>query len=110
MISIINGRDTGKTKQLLELARHKGATILTTNKRGLIVKANSLGYKDVKIIDYEDLNRDCFDITAPIVVHQVDRALEYLFNYWYNVNILGYTAHVNLAGYEKQLQKEKYKK
>ena len=106
MISIINGRDTGKTKQLLELARRKHATVLTTNKRGLIVKANSLGFKDVKIIDYNDLNNDCFDITAPIVIHQVDKALEYLFDYWYNVDILGYTAHISLAGYDKQLQKE----
>ena len=107
MISIINGRDTGKTKQLLELARRKKATILTPNKRGFIVKANSLGYQDVKIIDYEDLNRDCFDIIAPIIVHQADKALEYLFNYWYNVDVLAYSAHVNLAGIEKQMQREK---
>ena len=106
MISIINGRDTGKTKQLFELARRKKATIITANKRGLIVKAQSSGYKDVKIIDYEDLNRDCFDITAPIIIHQADRALEYLFNYWYNVDVLAYSAHVNLSGIEKQMNKE----
>ena len=106
MISIINGRDTGKTKQLLDLARRKQATILTMNKRAFSVKAKSLGYEDVNIIDY-DLNNDSFNIIDPILIHQVDNALKFLFDYWYNADIMGYSANVNLAGAEKQLQRKK---
>lgn len=110
MISIINGRDTGKTKQLLDLARRKHATILTMNKRAFIVKAKSLGYEDIDIIDYEDLNQDLFNFTRPLVIHQVDNALKYLFDFWYNSEVIGYSANVNLSGIEKQLQPKKKEK
>ena len=96
MISIINGRDTGKTKQLLELARHKGA--------------KSLGYEDIDIIDYQDLNQDLFNFTHPLIIHQVDNALKYLFDFWYNSEVIGYSDNVNLSGIEKQLQPKKKEK
>lgn len=43
------GRGTGKTRKLLELAKEKNATIVSSQYEGLSVKAKSLGY-NIKIL------------------------------------------------------------
>lgn len=48
----------GKAQELLAFARKKNATILTQDKRAFQVKAESYGYNDIAIIDYDDLQHD----------------------------------------------------
>ena len=69
---IIDGRGTGKAKQLLEAAAQtENSAILTQDKRALEVKANSYGIKDVKIFDYEDLENDEISIYTNLYIHKM---------------------------------------
>ena len=80
MKTIIRGRDSGKAKELLQYARENNALVVTENKRAFQVKANSLGYKDVTIVDYEDLsNTDFTNEFSSIVIHNADKWLEEVF-------------------------------
>ena len=89
---IIRTRDSGKAKELLEYANEKGAAILTQNKRAFRVKADSLGFKDVEIIDYEDLRYDNYSLDTPIVIHNADKAIQFFADKYYGVSVIGFTA------------------
>jgi len=92
MITIINDRGTGKSQQLLTVAREKNATILTQDKRAFKVKAHSYGYDDIKILDYDDLENDDYDLTQPILIHNADKVLEYLLDRYYGLKPIGFSA------------------
>ena len=92
MITIIQNRGTGKAKKLLKLARENGALIITQDKRAFKVKAHSYGYDDVKILDYEDLENDDYDLTQPVFLHNADKILDYLFDRYYGLKIIGFSA------------------
>ena len=92
MLTIINNRDTGKAQQLLTAAREKNAIILTQDKRAFKVKAHSYGYDDIKILDYEDLENDDYDLTQPVLLHNADKILEYLFDRYYGLKPIGFSA------------------
>lgn len=90
---IIDGRGTGKAKQLLEAAaKAEKSAILTQDKRALEVKANSYGIKDVKIFDYEDLENDNIEIYTNLYIHNADKFLEYLCDRYYGLKVGGFTA------------------
>ena len=89
MITIINSRGTGKSQKLLEAARKNNAIILTQDKRAFKVKAKSYGYDDIKILDYEDLENDNYDLSQPILIHNADHVLNYLFDRYYGLNPIG---------------------
>ena len=79
MKTIIRGRDSGKAKELLQYARENKALVVTENKRAFQVKANSLGYEDITIVDYEDLsNIDFSNEFSSIIIHNVDKWLDVL--------------------------------
>jgi hypothetical protein len=92
MITIINERGTGKAQQLLETARKKNAIILTQDKRAFRVKAHSYGYDDISILDYEDLENDDYNLDSPILIHNADKVLDYLFDRYYGLKPIGFSA------------------
>lgn len=92
MITIINGRGTGKSKQLLEQARANNAIILTKDKRGFEVKAKAYGYDNIDILDYEDLENDDYNLTRPILIHNVEHYLDYMTDRYYGLKVLGFSA------------------
>ena len=90
---IIRGRDTGKAKEMLEYARKHNALVVTENKRAFRVKANSLGYNDVEIIDYEDLSNEEYDtMKTQLVIHNLDKWAKEIFMNTYSLNVIGFTA------------------
>ena len=92
MLTIIKNRGTGKAQQLLAAARKNNAIILTQDKRAFKVKAHSYGYDDIPILDYEDLENDDYDLTQPILLHNADKILEYLFDRYYGLKPIGFSA------------------
>lgn len=92
MLTIIRDRDSGKAKQLLEAARKANCAILTQDKRAFEIKARGYGFEDVPIIDYEDLKDDNYEYGGNILVHNGDKVLEWIFDYFYGINVLGFSA------------------
>lgn len=92
MLTIIRNRDSGKARQLLEAARKNHCAILTQDKAAFEVKAHSYGFDDVEIIDYEDLKDDTYDYGSNILIHNGDKTLQWLFDYFYGLNVIGFTA------------------
>lgn len=89
---IIRDRDSGKAQELLQYAQNHGAAVITQNKRAFQVKAQSLGFNNMDIIDYEDLKCGNYDRHRPIVVHNGDKFLQYLIEKDYGISIIGFTA------------------
>jgi len=93
MKTIIRGRDSGKAKELLQYARENKALVVTENKRAFQVKANSLGYEDITIVDYEDLsNIDFSNEFSFIIIHNVDKWLEEVFANSFALKVIGFSA------------------
>lgn len=92
MLTIIRDRDSGKAKQLLEIARENHYTILTQDKHAFEVKARGYGFDDVEIIDIEDLKDDNYEYGGDILVHNGDEMLEWIFDYFYGLNVKGFSA------------------
>ncbi len=92
MITIIGSRGSGKAKELLEQARAHNAIILTKDKRGFEVKKKSYKYEDVNILDYNDLEEDNYDLTKPILIHNVEHYLDYMSDRYYGLKVLGFSA------------------
>ena len=92
MKTIIRNRDSGKAAELLAYAREHGAAVVTQNKRAFKVKASSIGYDDVEILDYEDLIHDNYDENKPIVIHNGDKCLFYLIDKFFGLSVIGFSA------------------
>ena len=92
MIKIIRGRDSGKAKELLAAAQELNCSILTQDKKAFEVKAKGYGYPDVNILDYEDLKNDNYEYGSNILIHNGDKTLEWLMDYFYGINVKGFTA------------------
>ena len=76
MIKLIGGRNTGKTKLLLEAANKTHGTVLAENKEALRVKANSYGFYDVNIINYQDLYDGNYYYGEPVYIQKAELFLE----------------------------------
>ena len=92
MKTIIRSRDSGKAAELLTYAREHGAAVVTQNKRAFQVKASSLGYNDIEILDYEDLIHDNYDENKPVVIHNGDKCLFYLMDKFFGLSVIGFSA------------------
>lgn len=92
MKTIIRSRDSGKAAELLAFAREKDAAVLTQNKRAFKVKAGSLGFNELEILDYEDLIHDNYNENKPIVVHNGDKFLWYLCDKFFGLSVIGFSA------------------
>ena len=102
MLEIIQGRGTGKAKQLLAAARENNAAIITQNKPAFEVKAKSLGFEDIEILDYQDLQNDNYTFGKPMYIHNGDKMLSWLLDYYYNIQVAGFTATSENAQSTKQ--------
>ena len=89
---IIRERDSGKAKEILKFARENNCMVLTMDKRSFQVKADGLGFSNVEIIDFDDLHNDNYDFTKPVVIHNADKILKFLMDYYYGLNVLGFSA------------------
>ena len=94
MLTIIRDRDSGKAKQLLETARKNHYAILTQDKNAFSVKAHSYGFDDIQIIDYDDLKNDNYEYGGNILIHNGDKVLKWIFDYFYGINVKGFSATV----------------
>jgi len=92
MLTIIKERNSGKAKELLEIARKNNAIIVTQDKRAFAVKAHSYGYDDVEVIDYEDLDNDDYSIERPALIHNGDKMLDWLMDRFYGLKVIGFSA------------------
>ena len=93
MKAIIDKRGSGKIKKLLEIAsKTPYSIVLTQDKRALKVKANSYGYNNLEIIDYQDLQDDNYPLGANVFVHNGDKVLYELLNTYFGLNVSGFTA------------------
>lgn len=93
MKTIIRGRDSGKAKDLLQYARETNTMIVTQNKRAFQVKAHSLGFDDVTIVDYEDLADENFNKNdMKVIVHNADKWIEEVFFNTYGLDVIGFSA------------------
>lgn len=89
---MVRARGTGKTKELFETAKQNDAIIITSNKKSLNVKAESYGYYNLKIIDYEDLVNSNYNLGTNFLVHNADSFLKWICKEHYNLNLIGFTA------------------
>lgn len=90
MINIIGPRGSGKTVRLLEEARKNNAMILTANSRALRTKANELGYRDVEINGFGNLDNDDYSIAKPALIDNCDAFLASLLDEFYGIEMIGF--------------------
>ena len=74
----------GKTRYLLEYSSKNQVPIITSNKHTLEIKAHEYGIDNAKILDYEDLDDDNFEI-GECVVHNGDEVLTWLLDRFYGL-------------------------
>lgn len=54
MVRIIDERNSGKTKKLMQLAQENDATFVCSNPIGMEVKAKAYGLNGIRFISYHD--------------------------------------------------------
>lgn len=99
---IVSERDTGKTHELLRLAEQAHGIVLTNNKHALQVKAEAYGFKDIPIIDYNDLKNDTYPLGYPLFVHNGEHALAWLLRQYFYLNTQGMTATTTEPQFKKK--------
>lgn len=87
MIRIIDGRGTGKTSQLMELASKNHGVLVCSNKFAMTEKAKAYGFTGFDIISYEDYYNGNVINEKPVYVDE----LENLVKVFTNNHINGYT-------------------
>lgn len=92
MYTIVRGRDSGKARELLTTASKIKAVVVSDNPERLREKANRYGIYNVDIHNYYDLIALDPEINSrPILIHNVDKFLEYYFAIS-GKNIVGFSA------------------
>lgn len=89
MYRIISGRGTGKTNQLMLLAKESGATIVCSNPRAMQQKAHAYGITGIDFISYGEFTPDA--VRGDDKTYLVDELEEYLGFLLGNKRIAGYT-------------------
>lgn len=91
-MKIISGpRDSGKAKEIFELAKETNSVIITPNSRGLRVKANSYGFSDLTIIEPEEIMGYAGE---NFILHNVDKIILNYFLRRYSSEVLGMSATI----------------
>ena len=91
MIRIIDGRSTGKTGQLMLLAKENNATFVCSNPRAMEYKAKAYGIKGIHFISYgefaaiEGLSR-----RGNFVIDELEHFIEATY-FFGHANLIGYT-------------------
>lgn len=89
MYRIISGRGTGKTNQLMLLAKESGATIVCSNPRAMQQKAHAYGITGIDFISYGEFTPDA--VRGDDKTYLVDELEEYLDFLLGSKRIAGYT-------------------
>ncbi len=82
---IISGRSSGKTKQLMLMAKERGCLIACSNPNAMKQKAHSYGISGLVFVSYDEL----FKIDNEKVM--IDEVEQFLQKYLPNLEILGYS-------------------
>lgn len=61
MVRIINGRGTGKTSQLMLLAKEHNAIFVCSNPRAMEYKASAYGLSGIEFVSYHDFVTNVYD-------------------------------------------------
>ena len=89
MYRIIEGRGTGKTRKLMEIAKENKAIFVCSNPRAMEAKAHAYGIVGINFIDYFTFLDDKGKEPANYVVDEIEMLLHYMFGM--NRNLTGYT-------------------
>ena len=76
MYRIINGRGTGKTLQLMLLAKENGATIACNNPSAMRQKAYDYGLTGINFISYSALFSGEIEDHEPIMIDEIEKEFE----------------------------------
>lgn len=85
---IYDGRGTGKTKTMFEIAHEKHAVVITPNAHALRVKAQGYGYSlnDFDIVDIERFAPAAFE-GRYIIFHKYDEMIEEHYKNNYGIKV-----------------------
>ena len=86
---IFGNKESGKTEKILQLANKHGSIVLSSSPHALWEKARALGYTNVEIVGFGDLNNDNFSLGKDLYIDDVENALQYLMDRYYKLNVRG---------------------
>ena len=89
MYRIIDNKSSGKTHQLMEIAKANNAVFVCNNPRAMEAKAHAYGIVGIEFIDYFTFLDDKDKEPANYVVDEIEMLLHYMFGM--NRNLTGYT-------------------
>ena len=89
MYRIINNKASGKTRQLMEIAKENKAIFVCSNPHAMEAKAHAYGIVGIEFIDYFTFLDDKGKEPANYVVDEIETLLHYMFGM--NRNLTGYT-------------------
>ena len=89
MYRIIDNKASGKTRQLMEIAKENKAIFICSNPRAMEAKAHAYGIVGIEFIDYFTFLDDRGKEPANYVVDEIEMLLHYMFGM--NRNLTGYT-------------------
>ena len=85
MYRIISGRSSGKTYQLMELAKENNASIACSNPSAMRQKAYAYGFTGINFISYSDLFTTSYE--GNVMIDE----LETFVHDYIDANIIGYS-------------------
>lgn len=89
MYRIIDTKASGKTRQLMEIAKENKAIFVCSNPRAMEAKAHAYDIVGIEFIDYFTFLDDKGEEPANYVVDEIEMLLHYMFGM--NRNLTGYT-------------------
>lgn len=87
MYRIIDNKSSGKTRQLMEIAKENNAIFVCSNPRAMEAKAHAYGIVGIEFISYFEFLDG--DQPANYVVDEIENLLHYIFGM--NKTLTGYT-------------------
>lgn len=82
---------TNKTRELLELAYNNNGMVLTTTKRALKVKAEAYGFKDLTIIDLNDLIEQNYPEDKLLYIHKAADVFKEFLTTYFGLDLEGFS-------------------
>lgn len=86
MHRIIREKSSGKTRELLELAREQGAIVICSNPQAMKEKALAYGITGVQYASYIEACNYYFSVDTPILIDELDEFLKV-----FDKNVVGYS-------------------
>lgn len=89
MIRIINDRGTGKTSQLMLIAKENNSIFVCSNPSAMKIKAQAYGIDDIQFISYYDFIHNYDPEIKTYVVDELEHFLHTIFSS--GPDLIGYT-------------------